>query len=98
MVTCGVGAFFIGRAVKNTVGFDSDLMKKNPGLALTKMATALNPNLQGVSTNDSAGTDTVRDKSTGKTVTYKFDADKQSLVITGEDGAEVKIGGSAANK
>jgi hypothetical protein len=97
MVTCGVGAFFIGRAVKNA-GFDSDLMKKNPGLAMTKMVTALNPNFDVVSTNDSAGTVTVREKSTGKTVTYKFDPDKKSLVITGEDGAEVKIGGSAANK
>ena len=98
MVTCGVGAFFIGRAVKNTIGFDSDLMKKNPGLAMTKMVTALNPNFEVVSTNDNAGTVTVREKSTGKTVTYKFDPEKKSLVITGEDGAEVKIGASAGNK
>jgi hypothetical protein len=97
MITCGVGAFFIGRGLKNA-GFDSDLMKKNPGLAMTKMVTALNPNFEVVSTNDGAGTVTVREKSTGKTVTYKFDPDKQSLVIIGDDGAQVKIGASAANK
>ena len=94
-ITCGVGAFFIGRAVKNA-GFDSDLMKKNPGLAMTKMVTALNPNFDVVSTNDRAGTVTVREKSTGKTVTYKFDPDKKSLVIIGSDGAEMKIGSGAA--
>src|SRR5580700_1954867 len=97
MITCGVGAFFIGRAVKNA-GFDPDLMKKNPGLAMAKMVTALNPNFEVVSTNDGAGTVTVREKSTGKTVTYKFDPDKQSLVIIGDDGAQVKIGASAGNK
>lgn len=94
-ITCGVGAFFIGRAVKNA-GFDSGLMKKNPGLAMTKMVTAMNPDLTVVSTNDSAGTVTVREKSTGKTVTYKFDPDKKSLVIIGSDGAEMKIGSGAA--
>ena len=73
-------------------------MQKNPGLAMTKMVTALNPNFEVDSTNDGAGTVTVREKSTGKTVTYKFDPDKQSLVIIGDDGAQVKIGASAANK
>jgi hypothetical protein len=97
MITCGVGAFFISRGLKNA-GFDSDLMKKNPGLAMTKMVTALNPNVEVVSTNDSAGTVTVREKSTGKTTTYKYDADKKSLVITGDNGEEVKIGASANNK
>lgn len=97
MIGCGVIGYFAMHKLKDA-GFDSDLMQKNPGLAMTKMVTAFNPNVDVVSTNDRAGTVTVRDKTTGKTVTYKFDPDKKSLVITGDDGAEVKIGGSAGNK
>jgi hypothetical protein len=97
MVTCGVGAFFVGRFMKNA-GFDADLMQKNPGLAMTKMVTAFTPNAEILATDDRAGTVTVRDKTTGKTITYKFDPDKKTMVITGENGEEVKIGASAANK
>jgi hypothetical protein len=95
MVGCGIIGYFAMHKLKDA-GFDSDLMKKNPGLAMTKMVTALNPNFDVVSTDDRAGTVTVREKSTGKTVTYKFDPDKKSLVIIGSDGAEMKIGSGAA--
>jgi hypothetical protein len=97
MVTCGVVAYVGMHALKNA-GFDADMMQKNPGLAMTKMVTAFNPNLQVVSTNDRAGTVTVRDKTTGKTVTYKFDPDKKSMVITGQDGAQVSFGADSATK
>jgi hypothetical protein len=97
MVGCGVILYFGMHKLKEA-GFDSDLMQKNPGLAMTKMIATLSPNGEILATNDRAGTVTVRDKTTGKTVTYKFDPDKKSMVITGDNGEEVKIGANATNK
>lgn len=91
MLTCGVIGFLAVRAVKNA-GFDPDLMQRNPGLAMAKMAAALHPDLQTVSTNERAGTITMREKSTGKMVTFKFDTEKKTLVMTGDDGKTVNIG------
>ena len=92
-----VGAYFLVKKVQNA-GFDTTLMKENPGLAMAKMASALNPDLETVSTNDSAGTIVVREKSTGKTVTMRFDPDKKSLVVVGDDGKEVKFSASGDEK
>jgi hypothetical protein len=91
IAAAGIGSyFFISRGLKNA-GLDSSLMKTNPGLALAKMAAAMNPDFEAVSTNDGAGTITVREKSTGKTMTLRFDPEKKSLVMVGDDGKEVKI-------
>lgn len=91
LLTCGIVGFMAMRAVKNA-GFDPDLMQRNPGLAMAKMAGALHPDLETVSTNERSGTITMREKSTGKTMVFKFDPDKKTLVMTGDDGKEVKIG------
>lgn len=95
MVGCGV-VFYMGMHKLKEAGFDSELMQKNPGMAMTKMMAALIPNAEIVSTNDRNGTVTIRDKETGKTVTYKFDSDKKTMVVTGENGEEVKFGGNSA--
>lgn len=97
-LTCGVVAYMGVRMIKNA-GFDSDLMKRNPGLAMAKMVTAMNPDYETVKTNDREGTIVVREKSTGKLVTMKFDPDSKKMVITNSDGkqASVSIDGSGAN-
>ncbi len=97
MVGCGILGYFAMHKLKEA-GFDADLMQKNPNLAMIKMVTAFTPNVEVLNTNDRAGTVTVRDKTTGKTMTYKFDPDKKSMVITGENGEEVKIGANATNR
>ena len=97
VLALGVGSFFIYRTVKNA-GFDADLMRSNPGLAMAKMVTSLNPDTEVVSTNDSAGTVVVREKSTGKVMTMKFDPDKKSMVIIGDDGNQVSINASGDAK
>jgi len=89
-LTCGAIGYFVMHKVKQA-GFDSDLMKSNPGLAMTKMVAAMNPNAEIVSSNDRTGTVTIRDKSTGKTVTMKFDPDKKTMVVIGDDGKEVSM-------
>jgi hypothetical protein len=73
-------------------------MRSNPGLAMAKLATAFNPDAEVVSTNDRTGTVVIREKSTGKITTMRFDPDKKSLVIVGDDGNEVRINGSDDSK
>jgi hypothetical protein len=97
VLAIGAGSFFLYRTVKNA-GFDADLMSRNPGLAMAKMVTALNPDTEVVSTNDRAGTVVVREKSTGKIMTMKFDPDKKTMVIAGDDGKEVTFKASGDGK
>src|SRR5580704_2737909 len=65
MITCGIVGYMAMRVVKNA-GFDPDLMRRNPAIAMVKMATALNKDLELVSSNERTGTVTMRDKRTGK--------------------------------
>lgn len=91
VIICFVGfGFYVAHKAKQA-GIDPELMRKNPGLAAAKMAVAGNPDLEMVSSNDSAGTIVVRDKKTGKTSTMRFDMEKKKLVITDEKGKEATI-------
>jgi hypothetical protein len=83
--SCAAIGFYAIHKVRQA-GFDSDLMKTNPGLATAKMAVALNPDTEIVSSNDKAGTIVVRNKKTGKVVTMSFDPQKKAMVITDENG------------
>jgi len=96
MLTCGIVGYIAMRAVKNA-GFDPDLMKRNPGIAMVKMATALNSNLELVSSNDRTGTVTMRDKTTGKTITYRFDEATKTLQIVGDNGEQMTFSGDGKN-
>ncbi len=84
MLTCGIMGFLAGRAIKNA-GYDAGLMKKNPGLAMARMAAVQYPDFDVVSTDDRKGRITLRQKSTGKVVIFRFDPDQQTLVIAGDD-------------
>jgi hypothetical protein len=88
--SCAVIGFYAMHKVKQA-GFDSDLMKKNPGLAGAKMAVTMNPDTEIVSSDDNAGTIVVRDKKTGKVVTMKFDPQKKAMVITDENGKTTSL-------
>jgi len=84
-------------------GFDSELMRNNPGLAISKMAAMSNPDIQVLSTNDRNGTITFRDKKTGKVSTLAFDDVKNGhfgISAQGDDGKTTRLdfGGSAAAK
>lgn len=87
---CGLAGYFIMHKAKQA-GFDSGLLTTNPAYAAAKMAATLNPDVDTVSTNDSSGTITVRDKKTGKTTTLKFDPDKKTMVVTDENGKEATV-------
>jgi hypothetical protein len=90
MVTCGLAAYMGMRMIKQA-GFDSDLMKSNPGLAMAKMVTAMNKDYETVSSDDRKGTIVVREKSTGKVMTMKFDPATKQMVITTDDGKQAKV-------
>jgi len=83
-------------------GFDPELMKRNPGLAISKMVTAFNPDVEVLNTDDRAGTITVRDRKTGKVVTLRFDDVRNGRFNMNiqEDGknASISVGGDAAGK
>src|SRR5580692_856597 len=98
IVTCGVVGYLGMRMIKNA-GFDSELMKSNPGLAMAKMVTAMNKDYETVSSNDRTGTIVVREKSTGKVMTMKFDPVSKKMVITTDDGKQssLTIDGSGAS-
>ncbi len=81
---------FVVHKVKQA-GLDPVLMRSNPGLATAKIMVAANPELELVSSNDSAGTVTIREKKTGKVMTMKFDAEKKSLVIIDESGKQASV-------
>jgi hypothetical protein len=89
-LTCGIVGYLGMRMIKSA-GFDSELMKKNPGLAMAKMVTAMNPDYEMVKTNDREGTIVVREKSTGKVVTLKFDPLTQKMVVTTDDGKQASV-------
>jgi hypothetical protein len=73
---------------------------RNPARAVRKLITATNPNVDVVSTDEGAGTITLRDRRTGKVVTMSFDDARQGrFKFTADDGdgrtAEFQIGGEA---
>jgi hypothetical protein len=98
IVTVGAGMFFLHKA--RQAGLDPDLIKRNPGLAITKMIASANPDVDVLNTDESAGKITVRDRKTGKVVTMTFDDAKNgkfSFSAQGDDGktASLEIGAGA---
>jgi hypothetical protein len=94
----GTGLFFVHKV--RQAGFDPELMRQNPGLAITKMIAKANPDVDVLNTDESAGKITVRDKKTGKVVTMTFDDAKNgkfSFSAQGDDGktASLEIGAGA---
>jgi hypothetical protein len=98
MAVVGTGLFIVHKV--RQAGFDPELMKQNPGLAITKMIATANPDVDVLSTDEGAGKITVRDKKTGKVVTMTFDDAKNgkfSFRAQGDDGntASLEIGAGA---
>jgi hypothetical protein len=93
VAVAGLGFYMMHKAKQ--AGLDPELMKKNPALAVAKMAVTANPDVQMVSSNDSAGTMVVRDKKTGKVTTLRFDSAKKSMVVIDDQGKQARITANA---
>jgi hypothetical protein len=88
LVLCVFAAgFFVVHKAKQA-GLDSDLIKRNPALAIAKMAVAANPNLETVSADEGRQEITVRDKQNGKVTTMSFEDAKRGKFVFKEDGQE----------
>lgn len=81
------GGLFLVHKVKQA-GLDSELMHNNPGLATAKLLAATNPDLEVVSSDDQRGLITIRQKSTGKTMTVNFEDMKAGRLTFKEDGKD----------
>ena len=83
-----VGGGFLLLHKAKQAGLDPDLMRNNPGLATAKLLAATNPDLEVASTDEGKGLITIRQKSTGKTMTVNFDELKRGKITFREDGKE----------
>jgi hypothetical protein len=63
-------------------------MERNPAMAAAKLAVAMNPDLETVSTDEAKGTITIKDRTTGKIVTVDFEAVKDGKVVFKGEGDE----------
>jgi hypothetical protein len=91
---------FCALGVAGLIGTGVFLARRGPGYAIAKIIAAANPNAEVVSTDDGAGTITIRDRRTNKTVTMSFDDARRGrfrLEAEDENGkhAALEIGGSA---
>jgi hypothetical protein len=97
LIVVMVGGFFVARKVQD-VAAD---FEKNPGLATARMIVKLNPELEEVSTDEDAGTMTIRNTKTGEEITvdfedieegkFSFKTDKGEFSV---DASEMKDSGS----
>jgi hypothetical protein len=83
-------------------GLSPDLWRRNPAAATARALAIANPDIEIVGQNDGSGTVTVRDRKTGKTMTWNLDQARQGRIrITAEDedgkNATVEIGGGPAH-
>ena len=92
-IVLGVVGFFvlIGFAVLAGLGFLAHKVQQNPALAIAKLATAANPDIQVLSTNEGNNTVTLRDKRTGETVTMNFDDVKKGKIVFKGNGQQATI-------
>jgi len=83
LVVVMVGGFFVARKVKD-VAAD---FEENPAMATARMIVKLNPELEEVSTDEEAGTITVRNTETGEETTVNFeDIEEGKFSFTTEEG------------
>lgn len=86
LAVVGSGLFLVHKAKQ--AGFDAELMRNNPGLATARLLAATNPDLEVVSSDDGRGVVTIRQKSTGKTMTVTFDdMQRGKFSFHADDGA-----------
>ena len=87
--------FFLVHKAKE-VGFDTDLIKSNPAMAVTKMMAAVNPDIEVLAYDDKSGMIKIKDKKSGKITEINFeDAKRGNFTIKEEGGKEGTVSFSA---
>ena len=96
-ITVG-GFIWYGYNQARRAGLDTDLMRRNPMLAVAKVAVMNNPDVEFVSLDEAKNTITVRERKTGKVITINAEQIEDGEISIDEDGEEkVKIKGDSEN-
>jgi hypothetical protein len=66
-------------------------VERNPGLAITELMAAHNPDVEVVSVDEGNSKITVRDKKTGKTMTMNFADAKKGKFVFEQDGQKMAV-------
>jgi uncharacterized protein YneF (UPF0154 family) len=90
LVVVMVGGFFVARKVKD-VAAD---FEENPAMATARMIVKLNPELEEVSTDEDAGTMTVRNTKTGEEITVNFEDIEEGKFSFTTDKGEITVDAS----
>jgi hypothetical protein len=96
IILFAAGTYFVHKT-----GFDPALMQKNPAMAVAKMMTAVNPDLEVLGIDEDQGVIRVRDKKSGQTLAINLkDAKNGKIVFMDEQkgkSVEIKTQGEGAN-
>jgi len=92
-ILVGVVGFFvlIGALISAGGLFLAHKVKQNPALAMAKLMTVGNPDVEAISADEGRNTVTLRDKHTGETVTVNFDDIKNGKIVFKSKGQEASI-------
>lgn len=85
VVVLGLGVWFVAHKAKQA-GFDTALLKKNPGLAAVKMMTAMNPDIELIRTDDDRGVAVIRNKKENKLYTINLEEARNGKITFQEEG------------
>jgi hypothetical protein len=80
------GGLFVAKKVRDAAG--------NPALTAARVMAAANPDVEILSSDDSKGTVTFKDKNSGRILTLDFDQIKQGRIVFEEDGKKVTVDSS----
>jgi len=90
LIVVMVGGFFVARKVQD-VAAD---FEENPALATARMIVKLNPELEEVSTDEEAGTMTIRNTKTGEKITVNFEDIEEGRFSFTTDEGEITVDAS----
>jgi hypothetical protein len=93
-IVVGILGFFlvVGLVISMAVGMFVHKVKQNPALAMAKLLTAANPDVEVLSADEGRNTVTFKDKKTGETITMNFDDIKKGRIdFRGPKGEKASI-------
>lgn len=90
IIAVALGGYFVWNKAKEA-GLDPDLMEKHPAVAVARMMVAMNPDIELVSVDEEKELITVKDKTTGKTVTVTLNQAKNGKITFKGDGKDEEV-------
>ncbi len=95
VVLAGIAFTLIGYLAVNKMKDVASDFEDNPTRAAAELVVRMNPDLEMVDSDDDAGTITVREKSSGKVVTFNYEDIEEGRISFESEEGRVEIGGQA---